>query len=355
MQPRNRRRLAAGIACALVAVAVAAAASSPAADPDYPRFTPAQLHADGYPDPHYKYNRKDWTPRTDAEGRAFGYGSLCRGAKWLDRPDARVSDGRLEVGHFVVTYNAGYQICEIAPFVEFCEAALVDVEPLLGLTTDDTLRIIDPDNLDDYRDRTSYEPWRMYKYLDGACVVQPIPILMTRTLAPHAAYDLVACWLLDRNGCGALPAWLREGVAAYAADLGVHLNNYMAMYRPSGPVLMDPARTNGVLTSPPLADKNEDQRLFREARYSAFVMAWRLIEDNGGPDRLRALLQAVRDGAAPDAACRAAYGVGLDDLAARLDATQGTEPIGDAVQPRRPGVPAKPNAAADSNAPSGNE
>lgn len=315
---------------------VGCAAGLPPVDPGYPRFTPEQLRTDGYPDPHHPEIGPGWTPRVDGQGRAFGYRTICAGPRWLDRPDVARSAGRLALGPFSVDFDPGYDPCQIAPLLEHCEAALADVGALLGLAPGDSLPILDPDNLEEYAQLTGQGPWRMMRYRDGACTIQPVPVLIARTLLPHAAYELVARWLLDVNGCGALPPWLREGLAVYAADLGVHLNNYMAQYRADGPVLFSPGETDALLAAAPLPDPETDRQMHRRAHYSAFVMVWRLVEDQGGPTRLRAFLAAVRDGAAPDAACRAAYGLDLAALAARLDASRGPEPLGDAVQSRSP-------------------
>ena len=355
MTARRRvpRRTAAAAIAGLLALAGllslgGCAASLPPADPGYPRFTAGQLRADGYPDPHHAYTDPQWSPRRDASGREFGYRTICEGPLWLDRPDVGRAAGRLSLGPFTVEFDSGYDPCQIAPLLEHCEAALVDVGSLLGLAPGDSLPILNPDNLDEYLQLTGQGPWRMMKCRSGACTVQPVPVLIARTLLPHAAYELVARWLLDANGCGALPTWLREGLALYAADLGVHLNNYMAQYRPDGPVLLAPSDADALLDAAPLPDAELDRQMHRRAHYSAFVMVWRLIEDHGGPTRLRAFLAAVRDGAAPDAACRAAYGLELAALAAQLDASQGPEPIGDAVQSRSPHLP---GAARDGAAP----
>ncbi len=324
------------------------AAGLPPVDAGYPRFTPEQLRADGYPDSHHVVDRAGWMPRRDATGRPFGPGTVCSGPVWLDRPDAVKSGGRLSLGPFTVDFDPEYDPCQIAPLLEYCEAALVDVGGLLGLAPGDSLPILNPDNLDDYLQLTGQGPWRMMSYRHGACTVQPVPVLIARTLLPHAAYELVARWLLDANGGGALPTWLREGLAVYAADLGVHLNNYMEQYRPDGPPLLSPGDAAALLDAAPLPDPELDRQMHRRAHYSAFVMVWRLVEDHGGPTRLRTFLAAVRDGVAPDAACRASYGLDLAALAAQLDASQGPEPLGDAVQSRSPHLPA---AARDGAAP----
>jgi len=335
----SRRLLPATLRAAALAgllALVGCAAGLPPADRGYPRYTPERLRADGYPDPHHPTIGPDWTPRRDDQGREFGYRTICEGPRWLGRPDVAWSEGRLALGPFAVDFDPDYDPCQIAPLLEHCEAALADVGALLGLAPGDSLPILNPDNLDEYKQLTGQGPWRMMSYRDGACTIQPVPVLIARTLLPHAAYELVARWLLDVNGCGALPVWLREGLVVYAADLGVHLNNYMAQYRPDGPVLLAPGEVDALLAAAPLPDPESDRQMHRRAHYSAFVMVWRLVEDLGGPTRLRALLAAVRDGAAPDAACRAAYGLDLASLAARLDASQGPEPLGDAVQSRSP-------------------
>ncbi len=86
------------------------------------------------------------------------------------------------------------------------------------------------------------------------------------------------------------------------------------------------------------ADDELDRRLYRTASYSAFLMAWELVENRGGLAALRRLVQETAGGAAPDDACRRAYGMTWAELAAAVDATGRPEPLGTAVQPRAPHV-----------------
>jgi hypothetical protein len=311
-------------------------AAAPADDPGYPRYDAERLAADGYPDPHHAYFRADWRPRLDAAGESFGYGTLCDGLRWLDRPDAVRGEGRLELGPITLDYHPDYDVCAIAPFVAFCEAALYDLGELWGLRPRGVLALTNPDNVEAYQATTGQGTWRTFLLTGDTAIVQPVPVLLARTLAPHTAYDLVGRWLLQSNTGDALPRWLLDGLCAYGADLGVHLNNYMAQFRVAGEVLLTPADVEKLLAAGVIPNDDLDRQMFRRARYSAFLMAWRLVEERGGPGRVRALLARVAGGEALDAACRAVYGVGGDELAASLDPTALGEPIGAAVQARNP-------------------
>lgn len=306
------------------------------ADAGYPRFAPEQLAADGYPDPHHAYFRPGWSPRTDADGTPFGYGTLCRGLQWLERPDAELGEGRLRLGRYTLEYHPDYDVCALAPFVAFCEAAELDLVELWGLEPAGELLMINPDNVQAYQVRTGQGTWRTFRLEGDTAILQPVPVLLARTLAPHAAYDLVGRWLLASRVGDALPVWLLDGLAAYGADLGVHLNNFMNQFRVEGPVLLAPDETEKLLSAGVIPNEEIDREMYRRARYSAFLMAWRLVEEHGGPGRVRALLRAVADGTALDAACRAVYGTDFAALCADLDPTARDEPIGDAVQPRNP-------------------
>ncbi len=352
----HARRLSAGWlpAAALVLLAAlappAARAGHPSllppltADGPFPRATAEQLRENGFPDHQHAYWWPDWQPRRDAAGRAFGFGSLCRGRELLSRPDAAVGDSTIVMAGLELQFDPRYQPCDVASFLELCEAARRDLGDWLGLSRPDTLVIVDTDRTEQYKKVTRQGTWRMYKLQGDTCVVQPVPVLTARTLAGHAAYDLLARWLLDRPRLRRLPPWFRDGLAAYTAELGVHLNNYLFMYRNSGPVTLAPAQVDAVLAAPPAPDPARDQQLFRRARYSAFLMVWDLVENRGGLAPVRKLLAAVAGGEDPDAACRRAWGMDWRELAAALDPTQRDDP-GTAMGIRRPHLRPAPAAA----------
>ncbi|MBU0741961.1 hypothetical protein KKG45_00725 [bacterium] len=313
-------------------------------DGPYPRISPEQLAESGFPDHKHAFFWPDWEPLRDEDGKPYGMGSVCKGMVWQDRADVISESGLMILGLVKLEYHAGNKRCVVAPFVEICEMALRDVSDLLDLTATDTLRIVNTNMIDAYTSRTGQGTWRMYKRAGDLCIVQPIPILVARTLAGHAAYDLVAAWLLDENGCDALPPWLRQGLAAYVAEMGTHLNNYMLQFRAEGDILLTPAETDELFSAPPLSDSAQDRKMFRMARYAAFLMAWRLIEERGGMASMRAFLSAVRDGRDPDEACAEIYGTDLYALATALDPTVLGEPQGESFQTRRPHIPLAPTA-----------
>lgn len=319
---------------------------TPPLSPDgpYPRMTPEELAETGYPDHQHAYHWPDWTPPVDADGEPFGFGSICRGNLWLDREDVVDERGLMIVGRVRLEYNPGYRPCVMAPFMELTEMALLDVHELLGLASDDSLRLENTDLAQIYKTRTGQGVWRMYKREGDTVVLQPIPILATRTLDGHAAYDMVVDWLLSENGCDGLPAWLREGLQAYVAELGVHLNNYMQQFRLKGDTLLTPAEADQLLQADPILDDALDRELYRRARYVAFMMVWRLVEEHGGLAPVRELLAAVAAGGDPDEAASAIWGHDLAELAEILDPNVLGEPIGDTTETRKPHL--RPAAAA---------
>jgi len=301
----------------------------------FPRCTAAELAAAGYPDPLHRYQ---WPGATiPAEPAAFGPYSLVRGKLVLPRDGLELDPGTIRYRGLRLDYAPGYDHAAMLPFVELVDWAQRDVPALLGVARDDTLRLRNPDNLEQYEALTGRDFTRLYVRQDSVIVPQPIPILHARTLAAHAAFGLVTEWLLaglpepDR-----LPVWLVKGLAEYVGEDGQHLCNFMAQYRPHGAVLLPPDRTEALLTAPPDADPERDREFYRKACYSAFLMVWELVENRGGLTRLRTFLAALGAGQAPDRACERIYGRDLAGLAGELDPTLRPEPVGDGVQPRRP-------------------
>lgn len=342
--------LAAALLCIAAASPIAAAGESadpghpallPELDPDgpFPRFTVDDLARHGFPDHQHRYFWPEYEPPRDADGREYGIGSLCSGIVSKERPDLETAPGLLGLGRFTLAFKQDAAPCYVAPYLGLCEMAERDLARVLDLTPPGNLHIVSHDDMAAYTAATGLGPWRMFALAGDTCQVQPVGILARRTLIGHAAWDMTARWTLDRQA-GALPLWLRDGIAAWFAELGVHLVNYMAQPRLLElPVLQDPAQTQAVLAGPPLADPEADRLEYRRARYNAFLMVWRLVEHHGGVANLRALIHAVRDGEDADAACRRVYGTDPAGLALLLDPRVHGEPLGGAVQQRNPAGP----------------
>ncbi len=311
--------------------------ATPAAD--FPLYSDDDLALHGYPDHQHVYFWPGWTPPLDVDGEPYGFGSFCRGLHSVERPGFTTAPGRIAFAPFVLAFKQDAEPCLVAPFLGFCEMSLLDVRDRLGLEPEGELIIVSPDDTDAYTSATGFGTWRMYDYDAGVATVQPVGILARRTLIAHAATDMVVRWALDTNGGAVLPTWFREGLAAWTSEMGVHLCNYMAAFRLEGEVLMAPEAIESYLSGEPHKDLEADRKLYRMARYGAFLMVWRLVEHHGGLANVQDLLAAVRDGRDPSDAARDIYGLDFQALAETLDPRAHPEPIGAAVQPRNPSRP----------------
>jgi hypothetical protein len=334
--------LLAALALALPAAAQHHPASHPplTADGPFPRCTPVQLARAGFPDHMHAWTWSTWQTPRDAAGREYGPGTFCanRQLRAESFPGLTMEPSRKILGRVVLQHNPGYGPCDMLPFLSLVDLARRHVGEQLGLDAPDTLRLFNPDNNDHYRQLTGQGTWRFYRWRDGVAVLQPVPTLQARGLDGHAAHQLVAEWLLTGAVGAPLPLWLTHGLAEYLAEDGVHLVNYMVEFRDAGPVLLAPGITEHVLGAGVDADPSRDREMYRRASYSAFLMAWELVENQGGLEALREFLHAVRDGADPDAAAAFTWGMDLAELAQFLDPLQLGEPIGTAVETRRPQV-----------------
>ena len=113
----------------------------------------------------------------------------------------------------------------------------------------------------------------------------------------------------------------------------------MMQFRAAGPVLFSPPLTDSILDRRPNPDKGKDRELYRRACYSAFLMVWELVENQGGLQPLRDFLDHLAGGMSLDEASSLVYGVNMSHLSAMLDPTGLGEPIGKAIQSRRPHEP----------------
>jgi hypothetical protein len=215
------------------------------------------------------------------------------------------------------------------------------VPPLLGLEIVGQLEILNPDNVKHYQELTGMGTWRFYALAGDRCTMQPWPVLQKRTLEAHAAFMLATDWILRKNLGDALPPWLHQGIAEYVSEDGAHLLNYMAEFRAAAEeegasILMSAPLVDALLTSGINPDPAADRENYRRACYSAFLMVWNLVENEGGLAALQDFLGAVRDGADVDEAARRVYGMGLGDLAMYLDPTVVGEPVGTGTGRRVP-------------------
>lgn len=294
----------------------------------FPRLTPLQLTASGYPDHLHWAGWPGQEPRVDAAGQPYGPLSMCRHRVPRPREGLEIARGEIRFGPLDLTFDPGYEACDMLPYLEWAELGLRRAHDLLGLQTPgDTLRIYNPDNRDEYTSLSGQGLHRTYRLAGDSLIVQPIPILTARTLLGHTAVEATARWLVQEAGGDRLPPWLAHGVPLYLADMGPHLNNFMDQFRVFGPVLLPIARADSVLAAPPAADQELDRQMQRRAQYTAFLMVWRLVEEEGGTEPLARLLAAVATGEEPEAAARKAYGKGLADLAKRLDPNDRGEPV----------------------------
>ena len=305
-------------------------------DGPFPRCGSMELELGGFPDHMHAWHWSDWTPPVDADGLTYGPGSLCQRRQLLEREGLVLEPAMKGWRQFVIEHNPGYKPCDMLPFMEIIDLAYRQIRDQIGLEVADTLRMVNPDNVNQYRQMTGQGTWRLYQRDGNDVILQSIGVLQARTLEGHAAHMLVAEWVLDKGVGADLPIWLTKGLVDYLGENGVHLVNYMAEFRSDGPVLLAPPLVEHILTAGVDPDPGRDRQMYRRASYSAFLMVWELVENQGGLAAMREFLHAVRDGADPDEAATATWGQDLAGLARMLDPVQLGEPIGTAVEARPP-------------------
>lgn len=309
----------------------------------FPRFTLEELAAAGYPDHKHIFAYPGFEPFIDADGETYGPFSLVSGRRIIPRDSLTIAAD--EVRHRWVRLRLAPEarVWQALPQVEMLDWAQRELSDLLEHELPDTLLIQDTRDLDDYRDQAGYAFHRLYRDQGDIVVIQPARILMARGLASHAAFHLVAVRLLEDLAGGAdLPAWLIQGLAHYLAEDGPHFHGQLAMYRGRYPVVLDPTQVEDILRGPPHADDETDKRRFRAAGYSAFLMAWELVEHRGGLAPVRQLLSRIGKGEDVDAVSRAIYGLDLAALTTDLDPTRRPEPVGGDITPKIPQNPPAP-------------
>ena len=340
-----RRTMTTAAAAALLWATTSAQAAAPThpsqlppltPDAVFPRCSAADLASAGYPDHQHAWTWPGWQAPTGADGLAHGPGTLCSRVEVLPRPGLVSTDAEQRLGPWILTHNPGYTACDMLGFLELLDLAAFTVGGLLDLAPVDSLLILNPDNNQHYAELCGAGSWRLYRRQDARAVLQPIGTLQARTLDGHAAFMLAADWTLASSLPVALPPWLQHGLAEYLAEDGVHLLNYMAEFRTDGSPLYRPAIIDAVLGAAPDGDPGRDRERFRRASYSAFLMAWQLVENRGGLEALRSFLHLVRGGLPLDEASRRVYGLGLSELAQSLDPVVLGEPVGTATESRRP-------------------
>ncbi len=307
----------------------------------FPRFTAEELAAAGYPDHKHVFAYPGYTPPTDADGQTYGMRSLSRGTAILSRDGLEMLDGVIRYRGVHLRYDPYLEPYEVLPMVEALDWAQRELTTLLAHDPGDTLHVYNTIDLFEFRQRSGYAFHRLYHDDGGTIVIQPLSILFTRGLGAHAAFHMTAGRLVRSLAGGKpLPRWLVDGLSSYLAEDGCHFLSYLAMYRDQQrPVIMAPDAVEAALGAGPDPDDEVDKYRYRVAGYSAFLMAWELVEHRGGLARVRALLTRIGSGEAVDAVCRELYGLDLAGLTAELDPTRRPEPVGEAHQPRAPHAP----------------
>jgi len=309
-------------------------------DDSFPRFHPDVLASAGYPDHRHVYGYPGYQPPVADDGATYGIHSLARGTQLLPREGLEIASGEVRYRHLHLRHGPEFEAVGVMPVVEVFDWAQREISELLGHEPADTLHLVNPVDLDEYRARTGHEFHRLYRRDGSTVIMEPAKVLFARGLALHAAFHAVATWELDGMlGDQELPRWFTEGLASYLAEDGVHFLSYVLMFRDDGPVILTPEATEVILSGAPDPDKEVDKLQYRTAGYSAFLMMWELVENRGGLSKIRRFLHRVRDGEAADEACDHVWGHDLAGLARELDPTTRPEPVGEAVQARQPGRP----------------
>lgn len=297
-------------------------------DAHFPRCSAMELVEIGFPDHKHAFTWYGWEVLKDEQGRPYGPGAFCRHKELIPRPDLHIEPDRKVFGQFVLEHNVAYSDCDMLYFMELVDWAWHEVPALIGLSSSDTLTMVNPDNNEAYGRLTGYGIWRLYLLEDDRAIMQPWPVLQGRTLDGHAAFMLVTDWLLRENLGDALPPWLHQGLVEYCGEHGQHLVNYMAQFRKEGSVLMSPPLVDALLSRGPDPDPQTDREVYRKACYSAFLMVWELVENRGGLQAMREYLDQVSTGRTPDDAAVDVYGLDMAELAASLDPVRLGEPGG---------------------------
>jgi hypothetical protein len=303
-------------------------------DASFPRCTDQQLATVGFPDPMHAYTWRDWELLVDAEGQTYGPKSMCEWKALTPREGLIVEPDQKKYRNFVLRHNPGYSKCDMIQFIELLDWANHDIPALIGLSNPDTLKILNPDNVDEFRKLTGLGVWRFYALDGNECIMQPWPTLMARTLDAHAAFMLVTDWILRKHLATDLPPWLHYGLMEYLSEDGVHLLSYMNEFREDGPVLLTPDAVNALFAAGVDPDEAKDREGYRKACYTSFLMVWQLVENEGGLTALRDFLDLAVAGSDLDQASRTVYGMDLRQLAAYLDPAKNGEPA--PYDPSRP-------------------
>lgn len=138
---------------------------------------------------------------------------------------------------------------------------------------------------------------------------------LTHEIAHQLVYQMTAHPTLGSR----VPTWLNEGLAVVAEGETEARNQALV----DQAVASDSLPTLRALNSPFSAQSGH----LAGAAYAASENAVRFLLDAYGPERMRAMLQGLRDGLTPDEAAGRAYGRSLDQLEDAWRLSLGLEPL----------------------------
>lgn len=293
----------------------------------YWRHTPEKLATDGYPDrQHESYFWPDgsegvWGILHDEEGIPYGPNTYFHWETPLDHPEFALTDSTIAGRWFVMNRGPQHLVRSQVRFMELMDLAYHEIRTLLDVEPPSRLQVYCPVDLAEYQRVAGVGYWVTGVVVGAHIVVEPPHVLYRRDLWAHAARNAVTQALLDLKCHGLTPPWFREGLAAYLAEEGNELLNYVNVYRPGVERVLWPLEetTRHVY---PLADVVNG----RIAIYNSFLMVWHLAETRGF-DKIHAVLDFVEEGRGFERAMETVYGMPYQEILAAIDPRVTGEPI----------------------------
>ncbi len=302
----------------------------------FPRCSSEELIASGFPDHLHAHWWNNWEVMVDEAGQTYGPGAFCKNKVLIPREGLVVEPGRNSYGRFITRQHEAYKTCDMLPLLEDLDWAERVLSEAMGLEPTDTLTVISPDNIPQYRELTGQQVWRLYQLDGDVCTIEPFGTLMARTLEAHAVFMLMTDWLLRENLPEVLPIWLHAGLVEYLGEDGPHLISYMRQFRSREPFFLPLETVSSILSQPPAEDPEKDREMFRRASYNVFLMVWELVENRGGLQAMREFLVLAHEGVDLDKASQKVYGLKMAELARSLDPAVHGEPIDPAIKNLNP-------------------
>jgi len=208
---------------------------------------------------------------------------------------------------FEVWYPDGkVNVLQGMAMLKVADQARARAQEVFGTVPSERAVIICAGDIDVYAATTGRQWWHYSRIIGDTISIQPPTMLATRGLffivGPREYYE----WTIGKLSKGHASRWVEEGFASYLAGEAAVLEDLRQDIK-ADPLAMSTKAMESAL------EKEKDRQTTRQAYYNAYRMVEEIIKAHG-IEAMALFVLKLGENADADAASRAAFGAGFDEV-----------------------------------------